>query len=122
MTLRAESGEITDGPGSYADNCTWTIVPSDGAHAIRLEFTAFDMEQNYDYVKIFSKTADADDLHPIVELTGNAIPGVIFVNGGDSLVVKLTSDGSVHNTGFAASYRAATAAEVDASKVGLCAS
>jgi hypothetical protein len=121
MTLSGESGEISDGPGSYADNadCTWTIVPSDGAHAIRLEFTAFDMEQNYDYVKIFSKAAHAatpDELHPIAELTGTTIPPVIFVNGGDSLVVKLTSDGGVHNTGFAASFRAATAAEVDASK------
>jgi len=49
-------------------------------------------------------------------LTGSTIPSVIFVNGGDSLVVKLTSDGSVHQTGFAASYRAATAEEVDATK------
>jgi hypothetical protein len=77
------------------------------------------MEENYDYVKIFSKPADGSEvLQPIAELTGSAIPSTIYVNGGDALVVKLISDGSVHQTGFNATFRAATASEVDASKAG----
>ena len=38
MTVTAAAGEITDGPANYEDNaeCTWTVVPSDGAHPIRL--------------------------------------------------------------------------------------
>ena len=38
-TLTTPTGVITDGPANYEDNaeCTWTVVPSDGAHSIRLE-------------------------------------------------------------------------------------
>lgn len=118
MTLTSEAGEISDGPGAYADNadCTWTVMPSDGAHAIRLEFTAFNMENNYDYVHVYSKSPDSGERRLISSLTGDALPPIVYVNGGEALVLNLRSDGSVHQSGFAATYRAATAAEVDAAK------
>jgi hypothetical protein len=110
VTLTEEAGEITDGPGTYANNadCTWTIVPRDGAYGIRLQITEFDMDSNYDYVTIFSRPSDGSGtLTLIASLTGDTVPSTIYVvNRGDSMVVKLTSDGSVVGTGFAATYEA----------------
>ena len=108
MTLTEEAGEITDGPGTYANDadCTWTIVPRDGANGIQLQFTELDMESNFDYVKIFSRPSDGSGtLTLIASLTGNTVPSTIYVvNRGFSMVVKLTSDGSRVSTGFAANY------------------
>ena len=109
MTLNAESGMLTSGPGNYLDDalCTWTITPSDGAHSIHLQFTTFDMENNYDYVRIFSKPADGNGNRQLIAtLTGSTIPTTIYsVNElGDSMVVELTSDYSVTETGFDANY------------------
>jgi hypothetical protein len=74
----------------------------------------------------YSKAADfdeaTDELHEIVSLTGNlnlpsaVLPSPVIVTGGASLVVKLTSDYSVHNAGFKATFREATEEEVDGAK------
>jgi len=119
--LTDANGTISDGPGNYEDDasCTWTVVPPEGSGPIRLEFTSVDMESNYDYLKVFRKAASTGELTLIKSMTGNLnsnLPSPLVVQSGDSLVIKLTSDGSVHNTGFSATYREATEEEVDGAK------
>jgi hypothetical protein len=56
--------------GTYTDNakCTWLIAPP-GAQSITLEFSTFDMEEDYDYVYVYDGTV-ADKIFLLKTLTG----------------------------------------------------
>ena len=52
------SGTISDGPGDYGDNadCQWLLTANS---EIRISFSSFYTERDYDFVKIFSCTSDS---------------------------------------------------------------
>lgn len=105
-SLTASSGTFTDGSGlsNYGDNssCSWLITPA-GATQISLNFTAFDTEASYDIVTIYN---GPDDSYPVLgTYSGNTIPPSISTTSGiGAMLVKFTSDVSLTNAGWEASY------------------
>jgi len=60
-SLAQPVGVLSSGSGAYADNakCSWLIAPP-GAQSITLEFSSFDTEEDYDFVRVYDGTvADA---------------------------------------------------------------
>ena len=103
--LTAPSGTFTDGSGSadYQNNsdCTWVIAPP-GATQITLNFTSFDTETDYDTVVVDGP----DDTYPVLATWwGNTLPPTITTTPGvGAMTVKFTSDGSITESGWSASY------------------
>ncbi|MFN0203603.1 MAG: M4 family metallopeptidase, partial [Bacteroidia bacterium] len=96
----------TGGPsGNYLDQTTSkvTIAPSNaGTTAIRLIFNEFNVEENYDYLRIFAGTTTTGT--PLYEYTG--------VNAPDSLTIpqsvvtiEFETDQAVNETGFNIKWR-----------------
>jgi len=103
-TLRAISGTISDNSGSndylnHAD-CQKLIQP-EGADFVSLSFTEFNIENNYDHVRIY----DGSDISaPLLgSYTGSSLPDVLTSSGG-SMLVHFTSDYSVTSSGWSADY------------------
>lgn len=109
ITVTASSGTLYDtgGPsGNYPDDQRqlWLIQPS-AAASITLEFTAFDLEANWDYLYIY----DGDSLNdPLIgTYTGTSSPGTIISSGG-SLLLEFRSDCSTTAPGWIANYNETT--------------
>ena len=106
--LTASTGSFTDGSGAnnYGDNsnCSWLIQPS-GASSITLNFSAFNTELGYDYVRVYDGTSSSAAL--LGSFSGTSIPSSITSSGG-SMFVQFTSDGSQQAAGWAANYTSAT--------------
>ena len=104
--LTASSGTLTDGSGlaNYNDNanCIWVIKPA-GATQISLNFTAFNTELSYDFVRIYD---GPDDTYPLLgTYSGNTLPLTISTTAGiGAMCVKFTSDTSNTSSGWSASY------------------
>ncbi len=102
--LLTDSGGISN---DYLDNesVTRVIIPSNPLSKATLTFTAFDLELDYDYLKVFNGN---DETAPVfgnqLGFTGNIIPNPITSSALDgSLTIKFTSDGSVVGPGYQAS-------------------
>lgn len=80
-----------------------TIIPNVPNNAIVLTFTAFSLEQDYDYVYVYDgNTTAAPDLSG-GGFTGTTIPGPFTSTAADgSLTVKFYSDQGVVDSGFVA--------------------
>jgi len=102
-TFNQNSMSFTDGSGSdfYLNNsdCRWIINPPN-ASEITLSFTAFDLENSYDFIYVYD---DLTETNVVATLTGNSIPNDIIINGNE-MVVRFTSDGSVVSNGFECYY------------------
>ncbi|MCR8923055.1 hypothetical protein NO559_09750 [Dasania sp. GY-MA-18] len=101
----ASSGSLYDSGGAgsnYSNNesCNFLIQPSGGG-TITLSFSAFNVENNYDYVRIYDGTSTSAPL--LATLTGTSIPSAVVASSG-SMLVRFTSDGSVVRSGFSASW------------------
>ena len=95
------------GPGqNYYNNedYTYTIAPS-GAAGLSLNFTQFDLEDNYDSLWIFDGSSENAPL--IGGWSGTAGPGNI-VASGNALTIKFHSDGATTNAGFTAIWQCST--------------
>ena len=94
QTLTAASGSFSDGPGNYGDNanCEWFISGS----GITLSFSGFGTESGYDFVRVY------DGSTQLGSFSGSSVPAPLTSSG--SMRVVFTSDGSVQDTGFTASY------------------
>jgi Zn-dependent metalloprotease len=105
-SLTAPSGTFTDGSGlaNYGNNssCSWLITPA-GATQISLNFTAFDTEATYDIVTVYN---GPDDSYPVLgTYSGNTLPPSISTTSGiGAMLVKFSSDVSLTNAGWEASY------------------
>ena len=103
-TLTASAGTITDGSSTslYANNsdCSWLIQPP-GATKIKLSFTQFDTEQDYDGVIVYDGQNNAAPVLGI--FSGAAIPAAITSTGG-SMFVQFLSDEALRKAGFSANY------------------
>ncbi|WP_309642736.1 M12 family metallo-peptidase [Flavobacterium sp.] len=91
--------------GDYTDSETYirTIIPNLPNKKIRLTFSAFDLELDYDYLYVYDgNSTSAPDLSS-GGFTGNAIPGPFVSTANDgSLTVKFYSDGGVTTAGYVA--------------------
>ncbi len=106
VNLSSSNGSFSDGSGAnnYEPNadCKWLIQVS-GATSIDLDFSSFDLEQSYDYVKVYDGTDANANL--LASLTGNTIPATIS-SSGSSLFVHFTSDNLINKGGWEANYNA----------------
>jgi len=99
------TGIFTDSGGAwanYGDNEyeIFTIAPT-GATTVALHFTAFDIENNYDYLYIYD---GADINAPLIgTYTGLNAPGTI-ISSGSSLTVLFDSDGATVRDGWVANW------------------
>jgi len=99
------SGTIDDsgGPsGAYAGNEDWTytIAPTNAA-TVSINFSAFDLELNYDSLYIYDGASTNAPL--IGGYTGMNSPGSITSSGG-ALTLHFISDPFVENAGFSAAW------------------
>jgi hypothetical protein len=106
-SITAPSGNFYDSGGAtlnYLDDerYLWLIEPANAA-SITIDFTAFAIENNYDYLFIYDgNTIDA----PLIgTYTGTASPGTITSSGG-SLMIEFRSDCGTVNSGWQANYSA----------------
>ena len=87
-------------PSSYSDNeyCTWELVSS---HRIKLTFTYFVTEANYDYLYVYDgdSTSSPQILKWSGEKTGREVNST-----GQHLFLKFTTDYSVTYTGFTINF------------------
>jgi PKD repeat protein len=99
---------IEDGSGAtnYTNNlnCSWTISPP-GAVSVTLEFTTFDTEFNYDFVKVY----DGDSNQGILlgEFSGDVLPPALTANSGQ-MYIEFSSDNTLVSGGWSAFYSCST--------------
>lgn len=102
-TLTQCGGTFADpgGTGNYANNCsvTQSICSGTAGQCVTLQFTAFNLENNFDYLRIYNGPTSGSPL--LATLTGTTIPGNITATTG-CLTLVFTSDGSVTSTGWLA--------------------
>jgi hypothetical protein len=104
--LTASSGTFTDGSNNanYGNNstCKWVIAPA-GATQISLNFTAFNTEALYDFVRVYN---GPDDTFPLLgTYSGNTLPSTISTTAGiGAMCVKFTTDTSNTFSGWSANY------------------
>ena len=107
QTLTSCSGILYDDGGSnnYSNNLNvTTVISPSGATAITLNFTAFNFESNFDYLKIYDGINSSAPL--IGSYDGTALPngGSITANSGSITLVEST-DQLVNKEGFIASWQ-----------------
>jgi len=102
--LTAPSGTISDGSGvsDYTNraDCRWLIQPP-GATWVRLSFTSFTTEANYDFVRVYDGTTTSAPL--LGSYSGTSLPPTLTANSGAMLIV-FTSDSSITRAGWEATY------------------
>lgn len=120
--LTAPSGTISDGSGvsDYTNrtNCRWLIQPP-GATYVTLTFNSFTTETNYDFVRIYNGTTTSAPL--LGSYSGTNLPPSITASSGKMLIV-FTSDSSITQAGWQASYTSdgmATALASESSIAGI---
>lgn len=107
--ITSPSGTLYDtgGPSNdYSDDerPVWLIQPA-SAQTITLDFTAFDLETNWDYLYIY----DGDTItSPLIGMyTGTSSPGTV-ISSGNSLLLEFRSDCNTTAPGWEANYSATT--------------
>lgn len=104
-SLTAGSGNLYDTGGATGDYLDderefWLIQPAN-AMDITLDFTSFNIEQDWDYMFIYD--GDSIDAPLIGVYTGSNTPGTVVSSGG-SLLIEFRSDCSTVSSGWEASY------------------
>ena len=97
--------------GTYGNNQTFvfTICPSTPGAQIQVNFTAFALENSYDFLQVFNGNSVAAP--SLGTYTGNAGPGLAQATPGNAsgcLTFQFTSDGSVTAAGWAATISCIT--------------
>lgn len=101
QTQTACTGTIYDNggaAGNYTDNTNSvvTIAPV-GASQVRLQFTQFNMEANYDYVYVYD---GPNTTSPVIgSYTGTTLPAII-TSSGSSITIRQYTDPGVVAAGF----------------------
>lgn len=110
QTLTAAAGTFNDGTNAnqnYVNNlsCEWLIQPP-GATFIELSFNRFATENCCDAVTVYDGPTTSSPV--LGSFRGNTIPSNLTSSGG-SMLVRFTTDISVVNSGWEASYTSTTA-------------
>lgn len=120
-----DAGVISDGDGKYASSvsCQWLIKPKVAADSIVLSFKSIALEENADYIRIYSGDSAAGT--PLYELTGAEIPEgrdlTVALGESGAVYVQFTSDGAVNREGFVLSFLAErTAVPVAPQSASVC--
>ncbi|MGE0637179.1 MAG: N-acetylmuramoyl-L-alanine amidase [Bacteroidia bacterium] len=108
-TLTTCTGSLYDSGGSGADypddeRKIWIISPTN-ATSVTLDFTAFNLETDWDYLWIYDGNSYNAPLLGVY--TGTNSPGTITSSGG-SLMLEFRSDCSTGSTGWAATWTCAS--------------
>ncbi|MDY0342321.1 MAG: C10 family peptidase [Lentimicrobium sp.] len=102
-TYTEPEGHISDGSGpkNYNNNsiCKWKIDPGALANELTLVFTEFDLEENVDFIKIYS----IPDYQVLGDFTGSTLPPALVSTTGKMLVI-FSSNGYNNAGGFEADY------------------
>ncbi len=102
--LTDNSGTFTDGSGSskYENSlsCSWTITVDEDS-VVQLGFSEFDVEQGFDFVKIYDGLDDQSE--QIASYTGYSLP-VDVQSSGNSLYVVFETDEMTKAQGWTAHY------------------
>jgi lysophospholipase L1-like esterase len=118
-TMTDPSGTLADhiGSGNYLDNldCQKLIQPS-GATSIVLNFTQFNTEAGYDFVRVYNGPTTSSPL--LGQFSGNNLPPVLTANSG-SMLIRFTTDGGVVAPGWSATYSSSTASCTDETFTGV---
>ena len=113
------SGTLTDSGGSNGNysnyqDCEFLIKPT-GANSVTLIFSAFNLENRYDYLTIYDGATNASPI--LKNLTGSSLPSSITSTGG-AMLVRFRSDYSETRSGFIADWTSTTAGSCEAQSVG----
>lgn len=86
---------------SASSNVTTVINPSTAGENVTVTFSSFQLENNFDFLKVYNGTSTAAPL--LANLTGTTLPAAITAsNASGCLTFKFTSDSSVNLAGWAA--------------------
>lgn len=105
-TVTATAGNFYDSGGAAANYANderklWLFQPSGGATSVSMNFTAFSLENNYDYMFIYD---GSDVFAPLIgKYTNTVTPGIIN-STGSSLLIEFRSDCATTSPGWAATY------------------
>lgn len=103
QTVTTSSGTFYDSGGSggsYGNNESYQVTfYSGGANKMRLDFSAFDVESGYDFLKIYDGASTSST--QLGSWSGSTSPGTV-TGSGSYLTVVFTSDYSVTATGWTA--------------------
>lgn len=105
VNMTTASGTFYDSGGATADysddeRTVWVFEPAN-AQTVTLEFTAFSIEQDWDYLFIYDGNSIDAPLMGIY--TGTNSPGTVVSSGG-ALTVEFRSDCSTTNSGWGATW------------------
>ncbi len=101
----AETGILTDSGGNSGnygnrENCAFAIKPPAG-NPVTLTFLSFDLENRYDYLRVYDGTSNAGTL--LGSFTGSSNPADLVGTSG-ALYIEMETDRSVVNSGFVAEW------------------
>ncbi|MEZ4798736.1 MAG: CUB domain-containing protein [Flavobacteriales bacterium] len=98
--------------GSYLDsqNITTTFTSSVPGQCITVTFSSFSTESGYDYLRIYDGASSGS--FQIGQLTGSPATPISFTSSSGSLTFVFTSDGSIVNSGWAATLSCTSACAV----------
>ncbi|WP_339790373.1 MAG: fibronectin type III domain-containing protein [Imperialibacter sp.] len=105
-TLTACGMDFTDSGGfgashASSEDYTLTFEPENENEKVKVSFSAFNLETDYDELEVFDGPSTSSPL--IVTLSGSAIPADITASSsGGQLTFRFTSDGSFEFAGWAA--------------------
>lgn len=91
--------------GNYTDNqnIVRTIIPNMANNRIRLTFSSFSLEQDYDYLYVYNGSSTSSPSFAANGYTGTATPGILESTAPDgALTLKFFSDGGVTDQGWVA--------------------
>lgn len=112
------TGTLTDSGGSsgnyhVSEECSFLIKPV-GISTITLTFTAFDVENNYDFLTIYDGPTKASPL--LARYSGSSLPASV-TSSGDTMLIHFSSDYSVIKSGFIANWTTTIASSCPAQSV-----
>ncbi len=116
---------LTDPNGRYADYAisltkNTYFIPTAGK-SIKITFTDFDTEQDYDFVYVYSGTS-ATAANLLGKFSGSDLPPAITSSAaGGQLYIRFTSDGSENGRGFIAHIECVDKPSVDAAVTAISA-
>ncbi len=102
------SGSFTDGSGvsNYPNNanCQWMIIKHAGI-SITITFTQFSTELGFDFVRVFScSSSSCASPSELASLHGSLSVPQRFTSSTGFMLVTFTTDGSITNSGWRASW------------------
>ena len=100
-----DPGGSTDYPGNQ--NITMTFEPANVEDLLKVTFSSFWTEQNYDFLYVYDGPSDTTTL--IATLTGSSIPTEFYSSvPGGALTFRFTSDNLINREGWVANITCVT--------------